>query len=831
MRALRYLALFVLSPTVLGSPPLNIKAPGASMPWVRELQLLMHSTEDSRVSHRIFHFPAPIVQHESFTDSVAEIQTVLIRLADHSIWQYTRWQPRVDGVGWIQRFKGEHFLDIQLHPYSSYRACLLTNGRRIYSTTDHGRTWNPYYTPTRPNSFGVPPLHFHTKTDEILWIGDRDCGDPHAWEEAEIPSYCHAEVQYTWDNGRKWSFIQNYVRNCDWGLSTPTEIWCESYRDKTGMQRLFQDDNPLALIRGEGYFLERQELVNSEIAGFTNIGPYSLVAKKPELNSVNVDLFIWDGVSLHKSFFPQTMGLQDKRYTILSSTSRSVFLHQQTRHSAGWGTILKSNANGTRFSVSAEYVNRDTRGFVDFEGLLEGVWRANIVVNPRDAMVNGEKELRPKISFNDGGTWEALTPPKLDSAGQPYPCAADDAAIPREDCSLHLRGYTHPLLSGPEPSHREPGLVFAVGNIGASLVPYTTPHTAVFMTRNAGRSWEEIRKGAYKIGVLNDGAVVVLAPEGQTTDRVWYSLDLGRTWQDYQFDEAGAAAMRVNTMVIPRLGTRRVAAHAWKVVLLGEVVGKTGETAVHLDFSRLAEPCNVDAGYIEPWMLADGCLLGQKTQDFRRSTIPACIRSEAFPSPSKLEDCTCTKLDFECELGFLRNSTGQCDRIPGTQPTPPPGTCDSGDKMWYEPPAYRKISLSSCVPPDSDSEPGFESANGVWHPCPAATSEFFWLHLLAYVLGALIAVVLVLTTVFVGILGLRRCTRWYRRERKNAAAAGNFSLDAEDAALLAEEPETPASPSHLPRAGWPASWFRRLFHSNRGGEIRLEGDDAIPVAT
>ncbi|KAJ7048251.1 hypothetical protein C8F01DRAFT_1193597 [Mycena amicta] len=813
MRALRYLALFVLgSPTVLGSPPLDMKAP------------------DSGVSHQIFHFSSPIVQHESFTDSVSEIQTVLIRLADHSIWQYTRWQSRVDDVVWIQRFKGEHFLDIQLHPYSSYRAYLLTNGRKIYSTTDQGRTWNPYYTPTRPNSFGVPPLHFHTKTDEILWIGDRDCGDPHAWEETEIPSYCHAEVQYTQDNGRKWSFIRNYVRNCDWGLSTPTEIWCESYRDKTGMQRLFQDDNPLALIRGEGYFLERQELVNSEIAGFTNIGSYSLVAKKPEPNSVNVDLFVWDGVSLHKSFFPQTMGLQDKRYTILSSTSRSVFLHQQTRHSAGWGTILKSNANGTRFSVSAEYVNRDTRGFVDFEGSLEGVWRANIVVNPRDAMVNGEKELRTKISFNDGSTWEALTPPKLDSAGQPYSCVVHDAAVPREDCSLHLRGYTH---SGPEASYREPGLVFDIGNVGASLTPYTTPYTAVFMTRNAGRSWEEIRKGAYKIGVLNDGAVVVLAPEGQTTDRVWYSLDLGRTWQDYQFDEAGAAAMRVNTMVIPRLATRRVAADAWKVVLLGEVAGKTGATAVHLDFSPLAKPCNADARYIEPWILADGCLLGQKTRDFRRSTIPTCNPANTFPSPSKLEDCTCTELDFECELGFLRNPAGQCVRIRGTQPTPPSGTCDSGDRMWYEPPAYRKISLSSCVPPDSDNEPRFESTNGIWHPCPAATSEFFWLRLLAYILGAMVVVVLVLTAVFVGILGLRRCLQWYHRERKNAAA-GNFSLDAEDAALLAEEPETPTSPSNLPHTGWSASWFRvfrPLFHSNRGGEIRLEGDNTMPVAT
>ena len=69
-----------------------------------------------------------------------------------------------------------------------------------------------------------------------------------------------------------------------------------------------------------------------------------------------------------------------------------------------WGNLLKSNSNGTYFGVSIENVNRDDRGYVDFEKVigLDGIALINVVSNPSDASVTGKKKLVSRITHNDG---------------------------------------------------------------------------------------------------------------------------------------------------------------------------------------------------------------------------------------------------------------------------------------------------------------------------------------------------------------------------------------------------------------------------------------------
>ncbi len=71
-----------------------------------------------------------------------------------------------------------------------------------------------------------------------------------------------------------------------------------------------------------------------------------------------------------------------------------------------WGVIMKSNGNGTYFGVSVENVNRNDRGFVDFEKMigLDGIAVINIVANPDTARVTGRKDLASRITHNDGET-------------------------------------------------------------------------------------------------------------------------------------------------------------------------------------------------------------------------------------------------------------------------------------------------------------------------------------------------------------------------------------------------------------------------------------------
>jgi hypothetical protein len=73
-----------------------------------------------------------------------------------------------------------------------------------------------------------------------------------------------------------------------------------------------------------------------------------------------------------------------------------------------WGNILKSNSNGTYFCVSVEHVNRNERGYVDFEKMigLDGIALINVVSNPDEAVVSRRKTLQTRITHNDG--WCAI---------------------------------------------------------------------------------------------------------------------------------------------------------------------------------------------------------------------------------------------------------------------------------------------------------------------------------------------------------------------------------------------------------------------------------------
>ena len=104
----------------------------------------------------------------------------------------------------------------------------------------------------------------------------------------------------------------------------------------------------------------------------------------------------------------------------------SVFMHLTTSEFPNpfWGSILKSNGNGTYFGESLQYVNRNDRGFVDFEKMigLDGIALINVISNAHEAPHTGHKELQTRITHNDGGTWKPLVPPKVDSQGNKYAC-------------------------------------------------------------------------------------------------------------------------------------------------------------------------------------------------------------------------------------------------------------------------------------------------------------------------------------------------------------------------------------------------------------------------
>jgi hypothetical protein len=128
--------------------------------------------------------------------------------------------------------------------------------------------------------------------------------------------------------------------------------------------------------------------------------------------------------------------------------------------------------------------------------------------------------------------------------------------------------------------------MIAVGNVGENLAPYVDSDT--FLTRDGGFTWEEIHKDAHIWEYGDQGSIIVLANDEGPTDRVSYSLNEGKTWQDYVFGDM----VRVRSIVTVPTDTSR------KFILLGYETSRQGRSvAIHLDFSQIT---NIKCRSTEP---------------------------------------------------------------------------------------------------------------------------------------------------------------------------------------------------------------------------------------
>lgn len=536
--------------------------------------------EEGQIIHQTFPFPSKIVQHAYFQQSTVScvaqrrsmrltllVQTILVRLLDNTIWQSSN-----EGYSWHQLYPGERLLAFYHHPHSSDRAYIITPTRDYYATTDFGRSWNKFTAPSVPNTFKAQVLRFQPISDNLIWTGNVDC-DQGFFEN------CHAEAHYTRDNGRTWRFVEKYVVNCAWATDTklnadPTEILCESYAKKEGSQRFFTgSDNALELVEGAGFYSKKKKLFD-HVVGFAKFSEYLVVAELlPEQRSLDLQVSL-DGVKFAAGKFPPSMHPETHAYTVLESSTGSLFLHMTLSEPPApyWGAILKSNSNGTYFGVSAENVNRDERGYVDFEKMigLDGIALINVVANPHEAAVSGRKTLQSRITHNDGGSWKPLLPPRVDSLGNEYECK-------EAKCVLNVHGYTE--RSDPRATYSSPsivGLLMAVGNVGEELAAYTDSDT--FLSRDAGFTWEEVHKDAHLWEFGDSGSILIMANDEEPTDHVLFSTDEGLNWREYHFSDD---KLRVWSIVTVPSDTSR------RFILFGQYPRAQTSVAVHIDFSAL----------------------------------------------------------------------------------------------------------------------------------------------------------------------------------------------------------------------------------------------------
>ncbi|KAF2106665.1 vacuolar protein sorting/targeting protein 10 [Lophiotrema nucula] len=630
------------------------------------------------------------------------------------------WITHNHGKEW-KKVVEEEIVAIYPHMYNNDRVFFLTAKEKVYYSTRRGLIKDDFHDFTAP----TPPQHdfqvmqFHPKNPEwIIWLGGEHCSGNERG--------CHTVASVSQGNGVDWKTMMSYVKKCafvwrEQGRQVDEKLtFCEQYTNE-------DMGAPLELIVSEDWFASKDVKFKSVVA-FATMSEFIIVATKGEDGkSLKLDASL-DGKTFADARFPPKFEVDHQTaYTVLDSSTHSVFLHVTVNPRPGqeYGSIIKSNSNGTSYVLSLNSVNRNTGGYVDFEKMqgVEGVAMANIVANI-DAVNSGEKKKKKtKITHNDGADWQYLPAPEKDVNGKKFGCNTNDL----EKCSLHIHGYTE--RPDPRETYSSPtavGIMMGIGNVGEFLGPVGEAST--WITTDAGITWSHVKEGNYAWEYGDQGSVIVIVNRAEATRRLYFTLDMGKTWKDYEFHTHEVSVESITT--VPS-----------DTSLNFLIWGKTGKdlVTINVDFTRLPEfkeQCKLTDSDPEsqdydlwspkhPEQEREGvpqpeCLFGHISYYHRKKESSKCYQGHLDDVlHDQSQNCSCARRDFECDYNYERMPGGECQLIKGLNPPEAKSVCDKkGVKEYWEITGYRKIPISTC---SGGSEMDHTS---VVKPCPGYEKEF-----------------------------------------------------------------------------------------------------------
>ncbi|KAI9657766.1 MAG: vacuolar protein sorting/targeting protein PEP1 [Bathelium mastoideum] len=622
------------------------------------------------------------------------------------------------GKKWEQIIVEDEVKAIYPHQYFHEAAYFITPSRKVFYTHDRGKRIHSFDAPEVPNQENVEYLRFHpSERDWLIWTGGKGCGLFDFGEE------CRTIAQVSRKGGEDWTTLLPSVRKCVFAASEGRRdseqlVYCEQYQDE-------DPTAPLHLLSSNDWF-EHKKTVFEDVVNFATMSEYIIVARRDEdQTSLRVDASV-DGKDFANAEFPRNFQvLHQQAYTVLDSSTHAVFLHVtvNNRRDQEYGSILKSNSNGTSYVTSISGVSRNTAGYVDFEKMqgLEGVAIVNVVANIDETNDGKKKSLKTMITHNDGAEWSYLVPPKEDSEGKQIEVCGGEL----QDCSLHLHGYTE--RKDPRHTYSSPsaaGIMMGIGNVGERLGQRTDGDT--FITTDGGVTWKEAMKGTFMWEFGDSGSIIVIVEEERPTDIVYYSLDEGEHWEKYQFTDKGKMVI-ADITTVPSDTSRNFLLWGKSVDAKGEIV------TVNLDFTGLTdEECRLnkddpdaEESDFRLWKpkhptQEDDCLFGHVAEYYRKRTDRKCYVGRLDNQLRGIaRNCTCTRQDYECEYNYERKNDGSCDLVPGYEPPPASQICkdDASAIEYWDPTGYRKVPLSTC-------EGGQQLEHWTSHPCPDHEAEW-----------------------------------------------------------------------------------------------------------
>ncbi|KAF1992071.1 vacuolar protein sorting protein [Aulographum hederae CBS 113979] len=656
---------------------------------------------------------------ERHADSDAQDETVVVLTRDniaHVSHDHGKtWTTPID----------DNVVAIYPHQYNDDTIYFITPSERVHYTSSRGKRYDEFKAPEPPNQDKIQILGFHPdEPDWLLWVGGAKCSGA----EAE----CHTVAHVSTKGGDEWKVLMRYVEKCKFVPQPDREkhILCEQYKN---------DDTHAALqLQSSDDWFEHKTTLFEDIVSFATMSEFVIVAQRADDRQyLKVDASI-DGTTFAPALFPPGFNVAHQQaYTVLDSSTHAIFMHVTINNVQGqeYGTIIKSNSNGTSYVLSLNGVNRNRNGYVDFEKMvgLEGVAIVNIVANTEEVDGGGKKKIKTKITHNDGADWTFMPPPAKDSDGKAYSCGGQGV----EKCSLHLHGYTE--RDDPRDTYASQsaiGLMMGVGNVGEFLAPPQDDITETFITRDGGITWTPAMKGRYMWEYGDQGSIIVIVKKHQATRMVYFSTDEGAKWTKYEFSDTDLEIADITTL--PSDNSRNF-------ILWGR------DFIINLDFTGLTnKQCNLDKENPEApdsdyylWEpkhpLQEGnCLFGHIAQYYRKKPEAECYNGKKIDQFHKtVSNCACVREDFECDYNYQKQSDGSCDLVPGLSPKAADSICASNHSIveYYDPTGYRKIPISTCV---GGSELEYTAQS---HPCPGHEDEYKKKHAISGV-GLFFAIVL-----------------------------------------------------------------------------------------
>ncbi|KAJ0376659.1 vacuolar protein sorting/targeting protein PEP1 [Colletotrichum chrysophilum] len=603
------------------------------------------------------------------------------------------WRTKNHGKDWDTILKDEKIYGIYPHNHFKDTVFFTTDSKKVMYTIDHAEHFHHFDAPTEADTEMGSPLSFHPdKKDWLIWVGKK-CEKDECWHEASI----------TKDRGDNWHTALRYVRKCEFTGNSAykfrdvRQIVCLANKEENN-----DKGTPKVVVSSNDFFEEDKQYHQSDVSDFATMAEFIVVAVEDKQKDDLKPYASLDGVTYAEAHFPVNFKVGHKNaYTVLDSSTHAVNLFVATSSAEGrrYGSIIKSNSNGTSYVQSAAKVNCDDSYYVDFEKIagLEGVALINTVIN-------SDKESEPKkvhtqISHNDGAQWAFLPPPRKDAADKNYECSSNEGD---EKCALHLHHYTERTDKKKTFSAATAvGVMFGNGNVGSSLGSIKDADT--FMSTDAGITWKSVAKGVWTWQYGDQGSIIVLVQRYTTvtpnkSNVFKYSTNGGKDWEEQKFDDNEVKIMDITTV---RSGSSRN-------FLLWCKSDKDEMFTVDIDFTSLTDkPCkyekNGESDYYT-WspkhpMQADNCLFGHVTEYLRKREDRNCFNDGRVERLPQISNCTCTRPDFECDYNFELDNHKQCSLVPGKQPMSAEQWCkENPDAVeYYEPTGYRRIPLTTCV--------------------------------------------------------------------------------------------------------------------------------------